>query len=176
MADKNDSIITIEDGIEAFSNGRVTKRKVFRYKGLILFALGVAAYILQFFDKEDGAMTIFLLIAGQFFGVVGLFIFLARKDNYFYDGKPMKMREFLFDSERFDDIMRLYNDGKFSEMLDVSRSSASKMKLKVLYATDYSVAFSQIYNFVGYDFVPAEQIRIHDKAQCNNLNSLVISY
>ena len=117
-----------------------------------------------------------LLMVGICLVIFGAIVFLNKKDRFFYDGKPMKMREFLFDSERFDDIMRLYNDGKFSEMLDVSRSSASKMKLKVLYATDYSVAFSQIYNFVGYDFVPAEQIRVHDKAECNNLNSLVISY
>jgi hypothetical protein len=61
-------------------------------------------------------------------------------------------------------------------MLDISRSSASKMKLKVLFATDYSIAFSQIYKFNLYDFEPAEPVRVHDKAHCNSLNTLVITY
>ena len=61
-------------------------------------------------------------------------------------------------------------------MVDISRNSESKMKLKFLYATDYSVAFSQIYKFVNYDFVPTNIVRKHDKAQCSNLNSLIISY
>ena len=173
---KDNTYATIEEGIEAFAMGHVTKRNEFGYKGLVWLALGVVAIVAQTFDKENGTLTMALLMVGISLVIFGAIVFLNKKDRFFYDGKPMKMREFLFDSERFDDIMRLYNDGKFSEMLDVSRSSASKMKLKVLYATDYSVAFSQIYNFVGYDFVPAEQIRVHDKAQCNNLNSLVISY
>ena len=172
----NNKITTIEEGIEAFTMGHVTKRNEFGYKGLVWLALGVVAIVAQTFDKENGTLTMALLMVGISLVIFGAIVFLNKKDRFFYDGKPMKMREFLFDSERFDDIMHLYNDGKFSEMLDVSRSSASKMKLKVLYATDYSVAFSQIYNFVGYDFVPVEQIRVHDKAECNNLNSLVISY
>lgn len=172
----NNKITTIEEGVEAFANGHVTKRNEFGYKGLVWIAIGVAAIVAQTFDKENGTLTMALLIIGISLVIFGAIVFLNKKDRFFYDSKPMKMREFLFDQDRFDEILRLYNDGKFSEMLDVSRTSASKMKLKVLYATDYTVAFSQIYKFAGYDFVPVEPIREHDKAQCNNLNSLVISY
>lgn len=172
----NNKILTIEEGVETFSTGHVTKRKVLGYKGLIWVAIGVAFCVAQTFDKENGSLTMFLLIAGQCLGIYGLIVFLAKKEKFFYDEKPMKMREFLFDQDRFDDVMKLYNDGKFSEMLDISRTSASKMKLKVLYATDFSVAFSQICKFVGCDFEPVEEIRVHDKEQCNNLNSLVVSY
>ena len=176
MANKENTIKTIEECVEDFSMNHVSKRKDLGYKGLIWLALGVAALIAQVFDKENGSITMALLIIGIGLFIFGLIVFLIKQERYYYDGKPMTMREFMFNSDRFDKIQGLYNDGKFSEMADVSRSSASKMKLKVLYANDFSIAFSQIYKFVGYDFEPAAELRVHDKAQCNSLNTLVISY
>lgn len=177
MANKENTIKTIEECVEDFSMNHVSKRKDFGYKGLIWLALGIAAIIAQMiFDKENGSLTMALLILGISLIIFGLIVFLVKKERYFYDGKPMTMREFMFNSDRFDEIQHLYNEGKFSEMADVSRSSASKMKLKILYANDYSVAFSQIFKFVGYDFEPADEVRVHDKTQCNSLNTLVISY
>lgn len=176
MAIKENTIKTIEDSVEEISMNHVSKSKEFGYKGLIWFAIGVVALVAQTFDQENGTITMALLIAGISLIIFGLIVFLAKKDKYYYDGKPMTMRDFMFNSDRFDEIMKLYNEGKFSDMADVSRSSASKMKLKILYANDYSIAFSQIFKFVGYDFEPADGVRIHDKAQCNNLNTLVISY
>ena len=155
MANKDNSILGIDEGVEAFSLGHVTKRKVFGFIGLLWIALGAAALLAQNFDKDNGSTTMFLLMAGLCLIIYGLIKFFVKKDRFFYDDKPMKMREF---------------------MADIGHSSASKMKLKVLFATDYSIAFSQIFKFVEYDFVPSEPIRVHDKAQCNNLNNLVVSY
>ena len=177
MANKETTIKTIEECVEDFSMNHVSKRKEFGYKGLIWLALGVAAIIAQLiFDKENGSITMALLIVGISLIIYGLIVFLAKKDKYYYDGKPMTMHEFMFNSDRFDEIMKLYNEGKFSDMADVSRSSASKMKLIILHTNDYAIAFSQIYKFVGYDFEPADNVRVHDKTQCNSINTLVISY
>ena len=176
MANKDNSILGIDEGVEAFSLGHVTKRKVFGFIGLLWIALGAAALLAQTFDKDNGSTTMFLLMVGLSLIIYGVIKFFVKKDRFFYDDKPMKMREFMFDAERYEDVMKLYNEGKFSDMADIGHSSASKMKLKVLFATDYSIAFSQIFKFVEYDFVPSEPIRVHDKAQCNNLNNLVVSY
>ena len=177
MVNKENNIKTIEECVEDFSMNHVIKRKDFDYKGLIWLALGIAAIIAQLiFDKENGYLTMALLIIGISLIIFGLIALLIKKERFFYDGKPMTTREFLFNSDRFDEIQRLYNEGKFSEMADVSRSSASKMKLKILYANDYSVAFSQIFKFVDYDFEPADGVRVHDKTKCNSINTLVISY
>jgi hypothetical protein len=166
----------IEEYVEDFSVGHVTKRKVFGYIGLLWLAMGAAALVAQSFTDDNSPITMFLLIAGISLVIYGVIVFFVKKERYFYDGRPMKMREFLFDKACFDDVMKLYNEQNFSDMLDISRSSASKMKLKVLFATDYSIAFSQIYKFNLYDFEPVEPVRVHDKAHCNSLNTLVITY
>ena len=176
MENKDNAIKTIEEGVEEFSMGHVTKRKGFGYIGLLWLALGIAAFIAQSFDKENGTLTMVLLIAGMCLVSYGIIKFFVKKEQYLYDGRPMKMHEFMFDLDRFNDVMRLYNDGKFSDMLEISRSSAAKMKLKILVDNNYTVAFSQIYKFDNYDFAPAAPIRAHDKAQCMNINTLVISY
>ena len=166
----------IEECVETLSMGHVTKRKVFGFKGLIWFSLGIAALVAQTFDKENGSTTMALLMFGLSLSVYGLIVFLVKKEHYFYNQKTMKMREFLFDQTRFSDVMCLYNDCNFGAMLNISRTSASKMKLKVLFATDYSVAFSQIFKFVDYDFTPVEPVRQHDTSQCATLGKLVAGY
>lgn len=176
MANNNNSIAPIDECVETLSMGHVTKRKVFGFKGLIWLALGIAALVAQTFDKENGSLTMGLLMVGLSLTIYGLIVFVFKKERYFYDDKPMKMRDYLFDAERFDDLMKLYDDGNFGDMLDIGHASASKVKLRVLFATDYSVAFSQFYKFDYSDFAPATPVRIHDAKQCNNLNTLVVSY
>lgn len=90
----------------------------------------------------------------------------------------LKIREFMFDGDRYNDVEKLYEAGDFSGMLDIPHNAANKMMLKILYATDYSIAYSQLYKFSSetYNFEPQTEIRIHKDAECQKINTLVISY
>ena len=168
MAEKNNSIQTIERDIVSYTNDRVTMTQTFGYKGIIWIVLGVLIFFTQFLDKENGAWTMAALIIGMSLGVYGLIVFLARKPQYVYEGKKsMKIREFMFDGDRYNDVEKLYEAGDFSGMM-----------LKILYATDYSIAYSQLYKFSSetYNFEPQTEIRIHKDAECQKINTLVISY
>ena len=179
MAEKNNSIQTIERDIVSYTNDRVTMTQTFGYKGIIWIVLGVLIFFTQFFDKENGAWTMAALILGMSLGIYGLIVFLARKPQYVYEGKKsMKIREFMFDGDRYNDVEKLYEAGDFSGMLDIPHNAANKMMLKILYATDYSIAYSQLYKFSSetYNFEPQREIRIHKDAECQKINTLVISY
>ena len=79
MVNNNNSIALIEDCVETLSMGHITKRKVFGFKGLIWFALGIAALVAQTFDKENGSLTMALLIVGLSLAIFGLIVFLVKK-------------------------------------------------------------------------------------------------
>lgn len=178
MANQENSIKTIEEGIVSFSNGKVSCINKFDYKGLIYLALGLAMLCLQIVDEENGTLTMFLLIGGIGLALYGLITFLIHKPKYYFGSIPMKMRTYTFDADRYADFMKLYDAGDFSGMLDLPRSSASKMMLKILVDNDYLIAFSQVYKFTnqGYMFEPQCEIREHTPSECQKINTLVISY
>ena len=169
---------TLEDGITAFTNGRVVRKESFNYSGIVWLAVGALLFAAQTFDKENSALTMALIafgISAAAWGTISLFV---RKSGYYYNGKRMKLRKFMFNADRYADVLRLYEAGEFSNLLDIPRDSAAKMMLKVLIANDYSVAFSQLYTFSSqsYNFEPSSEIREHGKAECQKINTLVVSY
>ena len=114
MAEKNNSIQTIERDIVSYTNDRVTMTQTFGYKGIIWIVLGVLIFFTQFLDKENGAWTMAALILGMSLGVYGLIVFLARKPQYVYEGKKsMKIREFMFDGNRYNDVEKTLRGGRF---------------------------------------------------------------
>jgi hypothetical protein len=169
---------TLEDGITAFTNGRVVRKESFNYSGIVWLAVGALLFAAQTFDKENSALTMALIafgISAAAWGAISLFV---RKSGYYCDGKRMKLRKFMFNADRYADVLRLYEAGEFSNLLDIPRDSAAKMMLKVLVANDYSVAFSQLYTFSSqsYNFEPSSEIREHGTAECQKINTLVVSY
>ncbi len=171
-------IVTIEEGIGTFTNGKVECKKVINYMSLVWLAVGVLMLVAQRMSNGDGALSMFLLVAGLCLAAYGAISLFIKKTGYFCNGKPMKLRKFMFDADRYADVWKLYEAGEFSNMVEIPHDSAAKMMLKILVANDYSIAYSQVYKFSSqnYDFEPTCEIREHDAAQCQKINTLVISY
>ena len=177
-SNNNNNFVTIEDGISNFTGGKVTSKKTINPMGIVWLAIGALMFVAQTFDKEDGALTMALFVMGLCAVAYGAITLFVKKSRYYCDGKSMKLHKFMFDADRYADVIRLYEAGEFSEMLDIPRNSAAKMMIKILVANDYSVAYSQVYKFSSqsYNFEPSAEIREHGKAQCQKINTLVVSY
>ena len=178
MANQENSIQRIEEGVVSFSKSKVTIKKSFDYKGLAWFALGVIMLAAQVFDKEDGALTMSLLAAGLSLAIYGIIKFLVKKTGYYYGALPMTMYSFTFDADRYAEIMTLYDAGDFDKMTEIPRKSDAKMMLKILVDNNFTVAYSQVFKFTNqtYDFEPQCEIREHTPSECQKINTLVISY
>ncbi len=168
----------IENGISTFSNGKVTIEKKLNTTGIVWLIIGALMFVAQIFDKENGTITMALLMMGLCAVAYGIIVLFAKKTSYYFNGKAMKMYKFMFNADRSADVIRLYEAGEFGEMLDIPRNSAAKIMLKILVANDYSVAYSQIWKFSAenYNYEPSTEISEHDKAQCQKINTLVVSY
>lgn len=178
MSENINKFPELEDSISSITNEKVEIKKVVNRTSIICLVAGALMFVVQTLDKNDGAWTMFLLIMGICTLAYGAISLGVKKTGYFYDGKRMMVKRFLFDADRYAEVLRLYDEGKFSGMLDIPRNSAAKMMLKVLVSKDYAVAFSQLYKFspLSYNFEPSCPVREHDAAQCENINTLVISY
>lgn len=176
MAEKN--IITLEDGITEFTNGKVTSTKGVNKMGIVWLVVGALLFAAQTLDKENGTLTMALIVMGLCAVSYGAILLFAKKAGYSYNGKRMKLRKFMFNADRYADVLRLYEAGEFSNLLDIPRDSAAKMMIKILVDNDYSVAFSQLYTFSSqsYNFEPSSEIREHGTAECQKINTLVVSY
>ncbi len=177
-SNNNNNFVTIDNGIYDFTGGKVTSKKSLNTMGFVWLAVGALMFIVQTFDKEDGAITMALIMIGLCAVSYGAITLFMKKTRYTCDGKSMKMHKFMFDDDRYTDVIRLYEAGDFSEMLDIPRNSAAKMMLKILVDNDYSVAYSQVFKFSSqsYNFEPSTEIREHGKAECQKINTLVVSY
>lgn len=177
MANSN-NFVTIENGISDFTGGKVTIKKSFNYLGLLWFVIGIILLVTQSFGKDNSTLTMILLVAGIALVIYGAISFFLKKTGYYYGTRPMKLRTFLFNAERSEEVIRQYNAGEFSNLLDIPRDSAAKIMIKILVDNDYLVAYSQILKFSSqnYDYEPSSEIRIHDPEQCQKINTLVISY
>ena len=174
----NNNFVTIEDSISDFTGGKVTSKNSFNTAGIVWLAIGALLFVIQTFDKEDGALTMALIAMGLCAVAYGAITLFVKKARYTCNGKKMKLHKFMFDADRYADVIRLYEAGEFSELLDIPRNSAAKMMIKILVDNDYSVAYSQVYKFSSqsYNFEPSTEIREHGKAECQKINTLVISY
>jgi hypothetical protein len=178
MTNLNNNFVAIEDGISSFSNGKVTCKKTFNTMGIVWFIIGALMFVAQIFDKDNGSITMALLMMGLCAVAYGAIVLFAKQIRFYYNGKAMKLYKFMFNADRYVDVVRLCEAGEFSEMLDIPHNSAAKMMVEILVDSDYSVAYSQIWKFSvqNYKYEPSSEIREHGKAECQKINTLVVSY
>ena len=174
----NNNFVSIEDGISTFSNGKVSCKKTLNTMGIVWLVVSALMFVAQIFDKDNGTITMALIIMGLCAMAYGIIILFAKKIGFYYDGKPMKLYKFMFNADRYVDVLHLCEAGEFSNLLDIPRNSAAKMMIKILVDNDYSVAYSQVFKFSAqnYNYEPSTEIREHDKVQCQKINTLVVSY
>jgi len=143
---------------------------------LLLLVIGVIFFVvISIFEWSSTTIYPHLfLILGSICIILGIFKSFIRKDQYLAVENHQRLRayEIYFDVNERDKLIRLTENGHFSELKSLKGSVSSGLKLRFLVTKDKKVCFSQIIAFVGFEYVNVSAPKQHSMAEAETLIKL----
>lgn len=169
----NESIEHVLDNMES---PIVYKKKSSVVKSLLLIAIGVVAFVIytSFGWQANSTFPHLLFIAGFACSIVGIFMFLLRKNHYFSieNNQQLKAAELNFDVNEQAKLVRAIESGALNDVKYLKTAIGAGLRLRVLTTSDGQICLSQIIAYSSNEYVNVTSPKIHSLLEARQLKTL----
>ncbi|MDP4270818.1 MAG: hypothetical protein Q8909_11925 [Bacteroidota bacterium] len=149
---------SIEHVLENMDTHIVYKTRSSIWTGVLYLISGVLFFVLMSLGSWSPT-SIFphlLLVLGVIASLTGVLKLFMRKSYFVAASNHQRLNRFeiYFDAAESDKLLRLYDNGKVTDIHLLNPSERGGLKIVVMATKDRSLCFSQVTGYVPFEFIP----------------------
>jgi hypothetical protein len=169
---------SIEQVLENLDKNIVLKTKASIIPGLIIFAVGIFLIILPNIVSlsSNSIIPSFIFMSGIIITILGIFKAFFRKKYFVATSNKQKLKSYdlNFDSIEKENLIRMCNNGKISNIHTLKRASSNGLRLHFMCTEDMNICFSQVVGYVPFDDVALTEPIRHTLHEAEYLKKLLV--
>lgn len=172
-----DSIQSIEQFFDQADSHILRKVKKSPLHGVLIISIGILLGLLNLkidWQSADFVSPTLLTFSATFILWGGLTLIFSK---YYYVATETHLKfktyELYFDSKDRDKLVRIMKNGTLDDLKTLHPSAHDGLKLRIMTTKDSKLCYSQIVNFIHYEYVNVTEVKMHSPKEAEILRELI---